>query len=286
MKKGTSFFYIFTAIFSILFFSCKLEVKDTNLLTKPDIDVSTHQVTLMIPKINAQTPYINIYRQDVTSNIDTKPVVNIGILFPSAFANDTSYAFIDDLVLEGSKYKYKVRYVDSDGAYYSNWSNEITIDNTFANAYENTKKLLYVLPSNTHFAYNTSEYTLTLNNEVTLPEITNYSTNYTPMLIVNNGSKSEVYNIAANTLNIVTPATAIQAIAIRDKLSEDFLDKNIKIEGILGQRIEYKDAGNTIIKTIHWTEPTAVKISGYSSNTILIPSTRGTSGFDHTTPTN
>jgi hypothetical protein len=291
MKKRTSYIVIISAILGMFLSACKLEVANTNLLTKPDIDISDKQVTLIIHKVNSQTKYINIYRQDITDRTQPGDIVNIGLLYPKAFGNSQTYVFIDKQVSENKTYVYRVRYVDAEGIYYSNFSDSITIDSTrFENYYQESKKLYYTASSSTGFSFDETNYTLQLNHALTLPEITPFTeydadTNiegYQAMLIVNNGTVSNVFRIGFNVLNDTR-----REITLKDILPDTFLDKNIVIEGVTAQKIEYVDPtvdrDKLEIKAVHWTIPTKIKVNGYTNNTILIPSSHTTNtGLDYT----
>lgn len=281
MKKRTSFLFIQTAVFLLLLTACNINVANTELLQKPDISMSNSQVTLMIPKINTLTLYINIYRQDVSDKTTPGDVTNIGLLYPAAYkADNQTFDFIDNLVTENKSYIYRVRYVDPDGVYYSNWSNIVKIDENFTSAYSEEKKLYYTTTSNTRFSYDATNYSLLLNHPLIKPEIDTFS-EYQPMIIVNNGYGSQVFKISPDALS-----EKKEPITLKDKLPDSFLDINIKIEGVLAQKIEYvdpeADEDKLEIKTVHWTSPTSLTIKGYTDNTINIPSSHANTGLDYT----
>lgn len=291
MKKRTSCIMIIFAALSIFFISCQLQVANTNLLTKPDIDISDKQVTLIIHKVNSQTSYINVYRQDITDKTNPGDIVNIGLLYPKAFGDSQTFVFIDKLVSENKTYIYRVRYVDNESVYYSNWSDSITIDSTkFQNYYAESIKLYYTANATTKFTFSETDYTLKLNNNLIQPQLTPFTeydadTNiegYQAMLIVNNGTVSNVFRISFDVVN-----SSLQTIALKDILPDSFLDKNIVIEGITAQKIEYVDPSvprdKLEIKAVHWLIPTSIKVNGYTNNTILIPSSHTTNtGLDYT----
>ena len=279
MQKRTSFIYLIFAIFFL--FSCKVDVANTSLVQKPDISLTDKQVTLMIPKVNSQTFYINIYRQDVTDPNNPGEVLNIGLLYPTAYkADNQTYDFIDFLVTQNRTYIYKVKYLDVDGIYYSNWSNAVKIDKDFEKAYPETKKLTYTTSSTTRFSYDETNYSLLLNKPLQNPEIESFTETYQPMIIVSNGLSSQVFKISHDSLsNIKAPIT------LKDRLPDSFLDTNIVIEGILAQIIEYVDPkaeeDKLEIKTVHWTAPTKIPVKGYTDNIIKIKSSHANTGLDY-----
>lgn len=279
MKKGTFVFYTLFLFLCFFISACKVEVKDPKLLQKPDIDISDKQVTLIIHKISATTSYINIYRQEITDAENPSEIVSIGIIYPNSLPpDDKTYRYIDKLVHLKSNYIYRVRYADADGYYYTNWTNAITIEDEFQEAYPQTTNLTYQCPSSTAFIYNESDYKLYLTGALTAPNIENFD-NYHPMIIVNNGLKTQVFKISQDALTNCTP------IALKDHLSSEFMDVPITIDGILSQKDEYvnpdADPTERILKAVYWTEPKWIKINGFSDNRITIPSVKNNSGLDY-----
>ena len=280
MKKGTFVFYTLFLFLCFFISACKVEVQDQKLLQKPDIDISDKQVTLIIHKISSTTGYINIYRQDVTDANNPSEIVNVGIIYPNALpSDDKTYRYIDKLVHQKSNYIYRVRYADSDGYHYTNWSNTITIDEEFQGAYPQITNLTYQCPSSLSFTYDETDFKLLLSGTVSPPDIEDFDT-YHPMIIVNNGIKTEVFKISPNSLSDQEP------IALKDHLSSDFMDVPIIIEGILAQKDEYinpeAEPIDRILKTVYWTESKWIKIKGYTDNRITIPSVKNNSGLDYT----
>jgi len=281
MKKTA--FIFFSCFIIFLFFSCNVDIKDTNLLIKPDIDISTQQTIVIVHKVNNDSSYINIYRQEVSNDDEVKPVYNIGLLYPKSIdTNEITYRFIDELVFKDTSYRYRARYCDEDGYHYTDWSNVIKVESNFPTAYDSNKKIVYTGPSDIGFTFDEINYTLKLSAALTAPEIQSF-TDYQPMLIVNNGVNTQVFKISSDCL------TNRQAITLKDRLPIDFLDRNIIIEGVLAQKYEYinpeADAASRIIKSIHWTLPTKIKVNGYSDNIICIPSSLASSGLDYTSKT-
>ncbi len=276
MKKGTSFFYCSLLLFCALFFSCKVSVEETNLLRKPDVDISSKQVTVIIHKINDSTNYINIYRKELSES-DAEEY-NIGIIFPSD-TNEMTYRFIDTLIHENAEYTYQVRYHDESGYRYSAWSNEIIIENC-TDAYDADKNLTYQVSDDTRFYFDKTDYQLTIDGIITNPEISNFSRDYQPMLIISYDDIRQVFKINPEVL------TGNKAIALREKLPLSFMDKTIKVEGILAQLTEYEnpeeeDEEKKVPRVIHWTNDTFIKVSGQTDNKIYVPSSAGEAGLDN-----
>ena len=96
MKKVTSLFYISLAVLVTTFFSCKLKVQDSDLYDKPLAHITDKQVTIIIPLMNTDTKYINVYRRDKQND----KAINIGILYhPEALGMDKkNYVYTDNLV--------------------------------------------------------------------------------------------------------------------------------------------------------------------------------------------
>ena len=276
MKKESSIFSIFAIILGIFLCSCKVSVEDTNLSRKPDIDITEKQVTLIIHKINSETDYINVYRKD-TSKTDSTEIC-IGIVYPQK-TDEITYRFIDTLVYEDEKYIYKVRYHDKSGYQFSEWSNEIYIED-FIDAYDTSKHLSYNVPDNSRFYYDVTDYSLTLSGTIGLPDIQNFEDEYQPMLILSYDDIRQVFKIRPQAISNNEPIT------LRDRIPLTFMDRTIRVEGIVAQKTEWinpdeEDEDKKIPKMIRWTIPSYIKVSGKNDNEITVPSSAQTAGIDY-----
>ncbi len=275
MKKGTSFFYIFIAILGITFFSCKLKVEEESLYDKPGVNVTANQVTVIIPNINTDTKYINVYRRDKQNDEQ----VNIGIMYyPYALENDNkNFCYIDTLVTAGHSYQYKVRYCINGEYYYTDWSDAITIQASY-NCYAESTNLKYQT-SGGYIVFESTDSTITFNGTVTAPDFPEFSTEgYKPMLIIKSSSQTQAFAISAEA---ITNHTAIELIGL---LPQSFLDTDITIEGIVGQKTNYVDPSDTNsgIKSVIWTEPASITVQGAGSDCIInIAPETGSDGFDY-----
>ena len=276
MKKRTSYLYIFVVFLAIILSSCKLKIEEEDLLDAPGVNVTNKQVTLIIPKTSSDTSYVNVYRRDKQN--DT--VVNIGILFhPEALENDKkNYCFIDSLVKVNHSYQYKVRYKTNGDYYDSAWSDSIKIESGYT-AYPDNTNLAYQV-NGIKLIFERIDYSLTFygTGTITEPSITNFSTDYVPMLIVQSDSATQVLEL--------TSIAKDTKIYLRSYLPKKFLDKKISIKGIVAQKTEWVDDTKPIqdrdIKRIIWTEPTSLEVVGAGSDKkILVPSQSGSDGFDY-----
>ena len=281
MKKGFSFLCIISALLCLSVLSCKLKVEEDKeeLLQKPDIHNIDGRVTLIIPKINSKTDYINIYRKD-SNNEEI-----VGVIYPKDLpSGDIVYDFIDKLVIENVRYQYKVRYHDSDGFHYSDWSDELKIQN-ITDAYSAGANLVYGLEnSNTKFQFSETDYTLkVINGAITAPTaITNFSNDYIPALVIKAGSDIRAFEIKDNPEDFLDGTTPI---SMRGFLPNDFKDKDIAIVGLIGETKEYinpeeTDETKLIAKYIRWTSVKNIKVSGHNDGIIMVPSESGSKGHD------
>ncbi len=276
MKKRTTYLFIFLIFLGIILSSCKIKVEEEDLLDKPGVNVTNKQVTLIIPKTSSDTSYINVYRRDKQND----KVVNIGILFhPEALENDgKNYCYIDPLVKVNHSYEYRVRYRTNGDYYYSAWSDSIKIkagdsayaDNTNLSYQANGVKLIFERTDFSLSFYGTGS--------IAAPSITDFSTNYTPMLIVESDS-------ATQALELTSIATDTK-IFLRSFLPKKFLDKKITIKGIVAQKTNWVDDTKPLqdrdVVSVIWTEPTTLEVVGAGSDKkILVPSQSGSDGFDY-----
>lgn len=288
MKKGTSFFYISLAFLAVSIFSCKLKMEDEDLYDKPGVNITQNQVTVIIPKVGNGTKYINVYRRDKQND----EAINIGILYhPQALENDgKNYCYIDSLITKSHSYEYRVRYYIDGEYYYSEWSDKIFIESTY-NAYDESVNLAY-RANGCYLEYEPTDYSLTFRGNIQTPSFTEYSSqNYKPMLIVQCGDKTQVFDVPA-----ITDTTKV---ALRSILPSDFFDTDISIQGIVAQRTIFDDDSDDELldndtnsdgvpdtdkqkKVIIWTAPTSLELVGAGSAKLInIPSQTGTAGLDY-----
>lgn len=285
MKKGTSFFTVISII-CLVFCACKLSLEDTDLFDRPEVSTADHQISVFIPRLNNDTKYINVFRQEGNST----PVI-IGIINQNALM-DKNYLFIDELAQKQHKYKYRVRYCDNSGYHYSKWSETISTKNeTFA--HDESESLKYDA-SSAHFRYNKDEYTLTIEGTITTPDFTDFFDEamadaddsddllkpfaFKPMLVISNSERTEAIQISSTADNTVIP--------LRNILPLYFLDTNISIKGIIAKQNKYKnndvEESELVIKYIKLLELEEVNITGAGSSKILnIPSQVGDAGLDY-----
>ena len=271
MKKEKLWFLVISFMCLILS-TCKISVEDTDLMQKPDYDRSSKQVTLIIHKINSDTDYINIYRSEAGGS-----EIACGLLFPSDWpSSNQTYPFSDLLVKEEKKYKYRARYHDSKGYHYTNWTEEILIEG-ITDAYEYSDTLTYS-GSSARFNFDSTDYTLALNTALTAPTaITDFDTHYKPMLLISKSDETQVFAVDQDFIE------ANKSISLRGLLPLSFMDRPIKILGILAEKKELfnpdeTDESKQHTKFIYWTEPLPLKIYGKSDNTITVPAESGAAG--------
>ena len=281
MKKGFSLFCIISALLCFSLLGCKLKVEEEKeeLVQKPDLRNIDGRVTLIIPKINSKTYYINIYRKD-GSNEEI-----VGVIYPKEIpSEDITYDFIDKLVIENEEYKYQIRYHDSDGFHYSDWSDELKVQN-ITGAYPAGTVLVYGLENtNTKFQFSETDFTLkVIHGAITAPSaITNFSTDYIPALVIKSGSDIRAFEIKTDPEDFLN---GTNPISMRGLLPNDFKDKDISIVGLVGETKEYINPAETdetklIAKYIRWTPVKSISVSGHSGGTIMVPSESGSKGHD------
>lgn len=277
MKKGTLFSFFLITIIGFTVSSCKLKVEDANLYDKPGVNVTAKQVTLIIPRINTETKYINVYRRDKQND----DVINIGILYhPLALENDKkNYSYIDSLVKTGHSYEYRVRYNIKGEYFLSEWSDRIEIKDDY-DFYDDSVEFAYQT-DNAKMIFEKTDNTLTIEGTITEPTFEEFaSEHYKTMLIIKSDKATQAFEISSTANNTQIPLIGL--------LPNSFLDTDISVEGIVGQKIIYADDDENIpenerqIKSIIWTEPAAIEIEGAgSAKKIKIASQTGSEGLDY-----
>ena len=271
MKKGTSFFYILVSILCLVLCTCKLSLEDTDLMRKPDINRSEAQVTLTIHKINSTTDYINVFRMESGETEITR-----GLIYTHDHPNVTTYTFYDNLLKDGKKYKYRVRYHDAKGYYYSAWTDEIKIEDT--QAYSSSDILTY---SSNGAKFNITSNSISLTAALSAPSAIPDFDDYIPMLVATAGDKTEVFELTDDFISATGNPIALQGL-----LPLDFMDRDITISGILAYKKQLANPSETDeskkkVEFISFTEPLELAIQGKRNNIVNIPSQSGQAGFDY-----
>lgn len=269
------FLLFISLIFTSLFMACNITVEDTSLLKAPDVETTSSGIGIRLSVLNSDTNYINIYRIDVTDNTKNENAVNIGMIFPKVIGITNSSYFYEDLnVYQGHKYKYYARYKDDSDTYLTNESAVIK-SNT---GYPATARLKYGTNS-VRFIFNEKNQTLRIHGNIKDPEINNFADEYVPVISVKCDDKSQVFELGSISDD--------EDINLRGILSSEFMDKEIQILGLLGQKKEIQENDKLTeiksqqIKKIIWTEPAEIDIAGYNNGKITIKSDSGTNGYDY-----
>lgn len=282
MKKVTSVFFISIAVLATTFFSCKLKIEDENLYDKPLASVTNKQVTIVIPLMNTDTKYINVYRRDKKND----EAVNIGILYhPYALDNDNkNYLYVDELVKKEHSYQYRARYCIGNNYYFTEWSDTVDIKRDYEFYNDNTS-FAYKL-NDANLIYEKTENTIHFDKTLTAPNFEKFHTEgYKPMIIIKNSKKTQAFELSEDAVRNKV------AVPLVGMLPADFLDTDITIEAIVGQKTEYDNdklpKEQLQVKKIIWTEPTPVKVVGAGADKIInVKSQTGKEGLDYSRKAN
>lgn len=289
MKKVSIFLFSILTIFAITFSSCQLKVEDEDLFDKPGVEANENQVTIIIPKTSNDTKYINVYRRDKKND----EIVNIGILFqPEALGNDQkNFIYIDTLVKKNHTYDYRARYYTDGNYYYTEWSKNTYIEPAWSYAYPEDQKLSYQA-NDVNLIYERTDHTLKFEGTITPPDFAEFtSEGYTPMLIIESPKSTQAFEIAPATIENTANR---EKISLRSMLPGNFLDTDITVKGIVGQKTIYVDSSKPLkdrtIERIIWTAPTdadEITLIGFGSDKKLkIPSQTGSAGLDYSRKAN
>lgn len=273
MKKNFIRTFITLSIFSLAFayilIACNFNFSGKDLLTKPDVEAKDSLISISIPRQSSDTKYVNVYRKDVNDSDGT--VVNLGLLYPSSLENIGSvYIFIDTLVKKDTTYTYMARYCESDGYYSTEWSNEIKA----TGGYADTATLSY--KEGTGYFTISEDFLLTIHGTIISADITDFDTDYKPMLIASTSEKTQAFELSS-----IEDGTTV---SLRGLFPADFFETDVTIYGITGQKTEYVDddkAENLVVKRIFWCEPTEISIKGNADKTVKLPSQTGVNGLDY-----
>ncbi len=232
MKK-TLLNILMLSVISIIFFAgCNISYEPTSLSVAPTVAFKGNSITISVPKKTNTVSYINIYRQDVTDNQEQEEEI-IGVIYPKYITTEGSvYIFYDEYITKNRTYRYRVRYTDYGEYISSKWSEEITAKD----GYSEETTLAYNISSGSSkakFSYDSKLYILKIVGTITNPDITDFETNFKPMLIAKTDSKTQVFPIES-----IEEGTSIQ---LRGVFPADFLDTPVTIVGIVPQETIYVD---------------------------------------------
>ena len=145
--------------------------------------------------------------------------------------------------------------------------------NNVGGCYDNSDNLTYNTRG-VEFSYRKDDHTFTVNGNITLPDasFSNFTTEYLPAIILETSSNTEAF--------ILPDISDGAVISIRGIISSKFLDKDIKVVGICGQKTELVE-GSDNVKRVIWTDPVEVKIKNARDNTIFIESAGNTEGYNY-----
>ena len=285
MKKSNVSFFIFmmaAALFSLTALTgCKFNLTKNNYLARPDVEIKDKEISIRGAYESTKIEYITVYRQEVTDSGDAE-ILRIGVIFPAGFDKENqTYIFYDSNIFYGVKYHYYVRFTEQDGSKNrTEWSRPI--QNTTTGVKDSgSSTYKYTAPAG-NYTYDPALFTLKLpaGQDFTVPTaIDNYSaaeSGYKPALVFQHDDVIQVFEVEDPT-----------DVNLKDLLPQDFLYVDVKLLGILGQRIEYsvpEDGEDPELKYITWTELTPVKVENQVGNELKVfrlDPKHGNAGFDY-----
>lgn len=308
MKK---ILYVLSVILVFSFVACNFidtTAKPTGI-TAPEVSKTQDfaDAISVTPTTLAASTYINVFRYDESE----KKIYNIGqIVKTSNYTTTGVVRFIDYYTNGDEKYSYFARYRTSSG-YVVSKSSALYSGGPASGT--NNEKAMEVDTSGgnakTNVFYDSDAYVLKVKkSELKIPG-TYKSSNvskpdpdsvFTPMIAINNGTKTQLFEMEEKTIkeNISNVETDVVYwyFDMRTYLPENFYDKELKIEGIVGQEIEERKSGEetdspVLYYVYSWTkplEPSSLEIN-YSNpevNTIFVTrNSKIEDVFDYTSST-
>lgn len=280
MKKIIRLSVFFISIV-LLLASCNLTIEDEYKLSSPTCDVDAGNcISISIKKSDSDTKYINIYRQDISNENHPGEITNVGIIFPPELKDETAVNQYKDFnVLKGHTYKYYVRLSNGNEYTKSQWSNAVKVPSSSSCYPEET--IMTYRTGSAYFEYNSTDYTLKVVGTILNPEITDFDKFYKPAIIVKTAERTETF--------ILPDISDGSTISLRGILSSKFLDTNVTLVGICGEKIERDDTLIDVeeslrpVKRITWSEAAEIRVRGkeVNNNTIFIPAASNSIGMDY-----
>ena len=279
MKKINKSLFLLTAVFiSAAFFTgCKWNLNQTSYLDRPDIDVEERGFLICGSYVNTDTKYINIYKQDVTDEGNTK-IEPVAILFPEGNddPNDQTFRYRDKNVKATHKYRYYVRFVTSAGEKNRTEWSEIK---TATGGADSTASFAYNI-NGAFYTYDSVNMILEIRDntkDLTAPSSTIISDidDYVPALVFQ--KDDEIQSFA-----IVSPDTT-KSINLKSLLPQNFLYADLTLLGVVGQKT-VKKPDSEVLQSITWTDIVSIPVkdtNGIVLSTIKLNPEYGEKGFDY-----
>lgn len=273
-------------------------------ITAPNVSQITGSTPISVmPTTLAASTYINIFRYDETNTY------NIGqIVKTSDYTTTGEVNFVDYYTSGDKKYSYFARYKTSSGYVVSKSSGLKSggpasgIDNEKAMEVDTTGG-----NSTTNVYYDSDAYVLKVKkSELKIPTTYQYDNSidtnsvFTPMIAINNGSKTQLFEMEEKTIkeNIsgVDTDVVYWYFDMRTYLPDNFYDKELTLDGIVGQEIdEGSDGSETDAKILYyvysWTKPLessslTINYSNSEVDTIIVTkNSKSEDVFDYTSYT-
>lgn len=303
MKK---IFYILSIILIFSLVACNFidtTAKNTGI-TAPNVSQEKGSTAISVtPTTLAASTYINIFRYDETNTYNVGQIVKT-----SDYTTTGEVNFVDYYTSGDKKYSYFARYKTSSGYVVSKSSglksggpasgvdNEkvMEVDTTGGN-------------STTNVYYDSDAYVLKVKkSELKIPTTYQYDNSidtdsvFTPMIAINNGTKTQLFEMEEKTIKETVSGVDTDVVYwyfdMRTYLPDNFFDKELTLEGIVGQEIDEgtnsSETDATVLYYVYsWTKPLessllTINYSNSEVDTIIVTkSSKSEDVFDYTSYT-
>lgn len=274
MKKLT--LSLFISLCFIMLSGCNFNLSENKYLNKPDIEKYDNYLAISGAYLNDDTEYINIYRQDFSTENQKAPIYNIAIIYSNSSKKQT-FLYKDYNIAWGKKYRYYIRFTDKDGSKNrTEWSDAIqntndSLKNLGTNSYQ------YTISSEAIYTYNNENFTLKLadGQEFLPPTFEDYAVSYKPALVFQSGAKTLAFEVSD-----------YKNIDLVKLFPADFYNNDVKLLGIIAQKKVYSEDKKPVLQNIVWTELQSLTVKGTSqnpveNNTFRIQANLTDNGFDY-----
>ena len=290
-KNNISLFALGTMVISLTIISaligCKFNLSDNKFLPRPDIVLYQNALCIQGSYVNSDTKYINIYRQDV-SDSNNSTIERIAVLFPAGFNKDNqTYYYYDENIYKSRKYRYYVRFVETNGSKNrTEWSEAKQNDDSLLPAY-GSASYAYTIPDDAIYTYKKSEMALELASGTSFTEPDAFAdfSAYKPALVFECEDSIQAIQLKGDP----TDPDTLANVNLKDLIPQDFFYKEIKLLGIVGQKLHKDkatpDAEEESLQYITWTPLASIKIKddevGNILTTFKLEPEHGEDGYDY-----
>lgn len=270
--------FIVLLSFLILNVCCKSTDEDEDVIKKPEISFMADDARLTVSiYLRDDIEYLNLFRVELSDDASLpedieKKALNIAEIIPNK-KSLPAISYLDDLIVEGKKYAYCVRYSFGNRYEYTGWSDwpiETESENDLRDPptgvpaeYASDDVFKNTVADDCYFLYNDEIYQFAV-QEQPIPHIKIFD-GWDSCLVVSDGTKTKTFKVSPSKIDADYEVGDI--IDLRSTIMTDFFDKTLTVKGIIYRKFieNIEKKGYDVFR---WSQiaPVAIKKSEEASD--------------------